>query len=283
MKLSNFVWIAAACLVLAGCSKDEPAPVADDTTTPTLDEEVTSTVDETTGDEAAAEEEVLEVVEESAAEPEESADEPIVLAQADTTPVRTDWKFREGQHYTRLVPTQPTVGGPDKIEVAEIFWYGCPHCYTLEPVINSWADDLPPNIRFVRIPGMWNPILQTHAQLFYTEEVLGREGKIQDPAAFRDSVFVEFHSRGNRLVNPAAIEAHFNRFGVSSEDFQRTWDSFEVNSKLRNADDLGRRYSISFVPMVVVNGKYRTSPQEAGGYAELLEVIDELIERESVR
>ena len=118
---------------------------------------------------------------------------------------------------------------------------------------------------------------------FYTEEILGRDGKIQNPEEFRESVFVEFHSRGNRLLSPDAIQAHFARFGVSEEDFQKTWNSFEVNQKMRLADDLSRRYSIASVPMVVVNGKYRTGAAEAGGYGELMEVIDELIERESIR
>ena len=173
MKLSKIFWIASACLILASCGKEEPAPAAGDVApAAAVEEAVTDTTDEAA--EAATDgEEVLEVVEESAAEPEETTEEAIVLAQADTAPVRTDWKYQEGQHFARLVPTQRTVGGADKIEVAEFFWYGCPHCYTLEPVINSWAENLPPNVRFVRVPGMWNNILRTHAQLFYTEEVLG--------------------------------------------------------------------------------------------------------------
>ena len=283
MKLNTIFWAAAACLILAACSKDEPAPAADETATETAVEEAVTDVAEEAADESTDTGEVLEVVEESASEPEETTEEAIVLAQADAAPVRTDWKYQEGRHFARLVPTQRTVGGADKIEVAEFFWYGCPHCYTLEPVINSWAEDLPPNVRFVRVPGMWNNVLRTHAQLFYTEEVLVREGKIQEPAAFRESVFEEFHRRGNRLLNPDVIEAHFARFGVSSDDFRKTWSSFEVNQKMRLADDLGRRYSIASVPMIVVNGKYRTGASEAGGYRELIELIDELIERESIK
>ena len=283
MKLSKILWIAALCLALAACGKEQPAPAADDTApADAVEEAVTEAADEVT-DEAEEAQEVLEVVEESASEPEQTSEEAIVLAQAAGAPVRTDWKFTEGRHFARLVPTQRTVGGADKIEVAEFFWYGCPHCYTLEPVINSWAEDLPPNVRFVRVPGMWNNVLRTHAQLFYTEEVLVREGKITEPAAFRESVFEQYHRRGNRLLNPDVIEAHFARFGVSSEDFRKTWNSFEVNQKMRLADDLGRRYSIASVPMIVVNGKYRTSASEAGGYRELIELIDELIERESIR
>lgn len=229
-----------------------------------------------------AEEKVLEVVEESAAEadPEEDV---ILLAQADTSSAPAEWKFRENQHFVRLVPTQPTVGGADKIEVAEFFWYGCPHCYTFEPYINGWAEKQSSNVRFVRVPAMWNRGLELHAQLYYTEEVLAANGVIKDPAAFREAVFVEYHRRNNRMSSKEAIQQFFARFDVSAEDFERTWGSFEVNQKMRVAADLARRYGIASVPMVVVNGKYRTSGTEAGSLDVLLEVIDELVARESVR
>jgi thiol:disulfide interchange protein DsbA len=122
-----------------------------------------------------------------------------------------------------------------------------------------------------------------HAQLYYTEEVLVRNGVIKDPAAFRKAVFQEYHQRGNRLNSEALIQSLFARFNVSSEDFERTWNSFEVSQKLRVASDLARRYGIANVPVMVVNGKYRTGGAEAGSFTKLLEVIDELVVRESTR
>ena len=206
------------------------------------------------------------------------------VAQADA-PAATarDWQFTENQHYYRLVPTQPTVGGADKIEVAEFFWYGCPHCFDFERFVNGWADEQDANVRFVRVPAMWNRGLELHARLYYTEQVLGRNGTIKDPAAFREAVFVEYHRRGNRLASENSIETLFARFDVSAEEFERTWNSFEVNQKLRVADDLARRYGIANVPTMIVNGKYRTGGAEAGSYPKLLEVLDELVARESIR
>jgi thiol:disulfide interchange protein DsbA len=226
-----------------------------------------------------------EIVEESAAVTTETAaeEQPIVLAQSEEPAADEEWKFTEGRHFQRLVPTQPTVGGADKIEVAEFFWYGCGHCLEFEPYINRWAENKPGNVRFVRIPALWNPLVKLHGQLYYTEEVLVKNGKIAEPDAFRAAVFNEYHRRGNRLTSESAIQSLFERFGVSEEDFQNTWKSFEVDQKLRVAEDLARRYSISGVPAVVVNGKYRTGGQEAGGYPALLEVINELIARESAR
>ena len=223
------------------------------------------------------------VVEESSADVEEVADGdvPLQLAQAEPSKPARDWQFKEGQHFTRLVPTQPTVGGADKVEVAEIFWYGCNHCFDFEPFINGWAAKKPANVRFVRIPATWNPLVKLHAQLFYTEEVLAKNGKLENPEAFHAAVFNEYHNRNNRMASESAIRELFERFGVSAEDFDKTWGSFEVAQKMRVADDLGRRYGITGVPAVVVNGKYRSGGAEAGSYPKLLDIIDELVARET--
>jgi thiol:disulfide interchange protein DsbA len=211
-------------------------------------------------EESAIEEDSTQVVvEESAAEPEDD-EKPIMLARADSTDTAArDWKFKEGQHYIRMVPSQPTMGGADKIEVAEFFWYGCPHCFSFEPTINAWAAEIPANARFVRIPVVWNNVHELHARLFYTMEVLDRNGTLADGETFHNTVFQEIQT------------------------FNSTWKSFEVDQKLRVAKDLGRRYSIQGVPAVVVNGKYRTGGAEAGSYDAVPDVIDELITRESQR
>ena len=273
--------------LIAACGGSE-APVAEQ---PVVAEPAAPTVVETPAPvEAPVEAPVAddaqpEMVEESAAEEEETqaTDQPIILAQDELPAVTRDWKYEEGRHFARMVPAQPTVGGADKIEVAEIFWYGCNHCYTFEEFINRWKEDIPANVRFVRIPATWNPLVQLHARLYYTEEVLVNNGKIADPATFRNAVFAEYHRRGNRLASVESIEELFGKHGVSSADFNSTWNSFEVSQKLRVAQDLARRYSISSVPTMVVNGKYRTGAAEAGGYPQLLEMIDELVERETIR
>lgn len=273
------IFLLAAAMLLFACGKEDPAPsaVAEDVATESVAEAVEPEVVE-----QISEDEVLEVVEESASEADQEEDA-ILLAQADTTSAPPEWQFKENQHFVRLVPTQPTIGGADKIEVAEFFWYGCPHCFTLEPYLNEWEANKPANVRFVRIPAMWNRGLELHAQLYYTEEVLATNGVIKDPAAFREAVFVEYHRRNNRLGSKDAIQSFFARFDVSAEDFERAWSSFEVNQKMRVATDLARRYGIASVPMIVVNGKYRTSGSEAGSLDTLLEIIDELVVREAVR
>lgn len=278
--MKQLIWISALLLVLGACGKEETAVVPAEEASVVEEEAVKPDATSEVIEEAASE--TLEVVEESASEA-ESADEPIVLAVAESPAIAREWQFKEGQHYVRMVPTQPTVGGADKIEVSEFFWYGCPHCYDLEPYINAWAKDKDPNVRFVRVPATWNKLVRLHGQLYYTEEVLVRNGAIKDPQGFRDAVFQEYHSRGNRMSSEGAIQKLFARFGVSEDEFQRTWGSFEVNQKLRVADDLARRYSISSVPAIVVNGKYRAGAAEAGSYPKLIELVDELTVREGLR
>ena len=280
MKYS--ILFSFALLFLVACGQEEQAqavieePAADEAIVATTDDAVDSAV----LDEAEAE---ATVVEESAAEP-ASDEQTIVLAQAEVAAATREWQFQEGKHYTRLVPTQPTVGGADKIEVAEFFWYGCPHCYSFEPLINAWVDnDKPADVRFVLIPAMWNGLLVMHARLFYTEEILVRSGAIEDAEGFRNAVFEEYHRRNNRMASEAGIQKLFERFGVSADDFTRTWNSFEVDQKMRVGADLARRYSIASVPAIVVNGKYRTGAQEAGNNQKWLQLVDELIARESAR
>lgn len=280
--MKHLLWILALTLALTGCSQKETTPAEE---TPLVQEETTDTEVKSlpTVEEADSDEAEVVVVEESAAEP-EPQDEAIVLARADKTDATPrKWQFKEGQHYTRMVPTQPTVGGADQIEVAEVFMYSCPHCESLEPIINLWAETKDPNVRFVRIPAIFNNLAKLHAQLYYTEEVLARNGKLSDPAAFRKLVFEEYHRRGNRLSTNTAIQRLFARAGVSEDDFASTWNSFEVNQKLRVAADLGRRYNVDSVPMIIVNGKYKTGGSQAGSNAKLIDVIDELTAREGLR
>lgn len=273
---------------LTACGGGEPAVTETPVAAPADEEAVVESTVATPAEEVPGDEMQPQMVEESAATEEEvmTEDQPIILAQAspaDAAAAQREWKYKEGRHYTRMVPTQPTVGGADKVEVAEIFWYGCNHCYDFEAFINRWVDSKPANARFVRIPATWNPLVKLHAQLYYTEEVLAKNGKLANPEQFRAAVFAEYHRRGNRLASIDAIQALFEKHGVSADDFKNTWGSFEVSQKLRVADDLQRRYSITGVPAIVVNGKYRSGAAESGGYPQLLELVDELIARESIR
>lgn len=271
---------------LAGCGAEEKvASNAANETPAKLEAGHVATTEPVAEEEVTAGQERPQAVEESGGQedPSESADRPIILAQTTAAATAKSWKFKEGEHFHRLVPTQPTIGGVDKIEVAEFFWYGCGHCYEFEGHLTRWEETIPANARFIRIPATWNPLVKLHAQLYYTEQVLVANGKIADPQAFRAGVFTEYHRRSNRLTSQPVIQKLFAKFGVSAEDFDNTWASFEVAQKLRLAQDLARRYAITGVPAMVINGKYRLGKADTGTYPKLLAVVDELIDRESVR
>ena len=279
--MKTIVVLIAALFMLSACGqKEEPqAPVGEQ---PAAEAETAPPV----ADESAAEEaddETLEVVEESAAVEDEPADEAIVLAMADDPPAPArNWQYREGTHYFRLMPTQPTVGGADKIEVVELFMYSCPYCYSVDPYFSRWAAEADAGVRPLRIPVIFNRIAQIHAQLYFTAEILAANGQLDDWPALHNAVFAEFHQRGNRLISVDSIQKLFARFGVAAEDFDKTWNSFPVNQKMRLAADLTRRYGVASVPAFVVAGKYRTSASDAGSIDALFGVIDELLIREGL-
>jgi len=164
----------------------------------------------------------------------------------------------EGVNYKLLKPPVPTNVAPGKVEVVEVFWYACGHCYLLEPKIEAWErKGKPANVQVVRMPAVWNEQLKTHARLFYTIEVLGKP-------ELNTEAFREINVRGNRLDTPEKIEAFFTSRGVSKADFQKTFSGFAVESKLARAADLNKRYRIASTPTVVINGRYVTDVAMAG-------------------
>jgi len=277
-RLNSIAALVFLALAVTACSKDDTAPVEVSQTVKAEAEEAQAQTTQSTAEVT----ESLEVVEESAAEA-EPEDRAIVLAQADDPAAGRVWKFKEGQHYNRFPSTAGLWGSADKIEVTEVFMYSCPHCFDLEAFINPWAENKDPNIRFIRIPAVFNQLAALHAQLYYTEVFLGQAGKLADQGAFRNMVFEEYHRRGNRLTSQTAIQRLFARVGVSEDDFNRTWNSFEVDQALRRARQMAINYGVTSVPMVVVNGKYTTDAGHAGSYPNLIEVIDELTVREGLR
>ncbi len=183
-------------------------------------------------------------------------------------------EFKEGEHYKTLTPAQPTSVARGKVEVVEVFWYACGHCYALEPKLESWeTNDKPANVELVRVPAMWNDLLKTHARVFYTAELLGRL------PALNTEIYREINVRGNRLDTQAKIEAFFTSKGVSKQDFQKTFSSFAVETKLARAADLNKRYRITSTPTFVVNGRYVTDVSMAGSETALFDLMNDLASR----
>jgi len=182
--------------------------------------------------------------------------------------------FVDGTHYETIDKPVRTID-PNKVEVTEVFWYGCPHCYAFEPLIDSWVEKLPSDVVFVRSPGMWNQLMEVHAQIYYAAEALGVL------ASIHPLTFTEFHQRGNYLQTEAEVKALFVAQGVTAEDFDKTWKSFSVTSAVKQAGTRMREYGIRGVPNMIVNGKYRITTNDAvTTQADMLRVADFLIAQE---
>jgi thiol:disulfide interchange protein DsbA len=182
--------------------------------------------------------------------------------------------YDEGVEYKKLAAPVSTVD-PDKIEVVELFWYGCPHCYRLEPELKAWLKNKPDNVVFVRVPAVFRPLWKFHADVYYTAEVLGVLDQIND------AMFEAMQVQRRKMSTVEEVKALFAKHGVSSEKFENAFNSFAVDAKVRRAVDLTRRYGIEGVPALVINGKYVTDGVMANGHHGMFEVTDYLIKKES--
>ena len=178
-----------------------------------------------------------------------------------------------GETYVELSNPVP-VAEPGKIEVVELFWYGCPHCYSFEPVINPWAEKLPADVHFVRIPAMFGGPWDAHGQMFLTLEAMGVENKVHS------AVFNAIQKEGKRLTDKNDMADFLATQGVDKDKFLATFDSFAIKGQIANAKKLAKKYEVSGVPTMIVDGKYRFDLGTAGGPEEALNVADQLIAKE---
>jgi thiol:disulfide interchange protein DsbA len=182
-------------------------------------------------------------------------------------------KYVEGTHYDLITPAIRTAE-PDKIEVAEFFWYGCGHCYHFEPMIVQWKKTLADDVNFVGSPAMWNPLMELHAKAYYAADALG----VLD--TMHPVLFQAMNVDRKKLGSQAEVAELFAAHGVPVEDFNKAFDSFGVGSQLRQANARARAAKITGTPALMVNGKYHISTRKAGSQANMLKIADYLIEKE---
>ena len=181
--------------------------------------------------------------------------------------------YAEGKDYELITPAVRTAD-PDKIEVAEFFWYGCGHCYTFEPVLNQWKKTLPEDVDFQGSPAIWNAKMEIHARAFYTAKLLG----VLD--TLHPVIFQAMNVDRKRLSSEEEIRQLFTANGVAAEDFDKAFNSFGVSSQVRQANSRARAAKITGTPALMVNGKYHISTRQAGSQAGMLKVADYLIAKE---
>ena len=173
--------------------------------------------------------------------------------------------------YSTLVNPLP-IENPAKIEIVEFFWYGCIHCYNLEPAVEKWEKTLPKDVQFRRVPAVFNDRWAIDASIFYTFEAMGLLDKLHRP--FFDAI----HRDRLRTDNPQALDEWLQKNGVDPKKFGETMKSFGVQSKTRRAAQLTAAYKIHGTPAMAVQGRYTVSAEQGGSHAGMLESVSKLID-----
>lgn len=181
--------------------------------------------------------------------------------------------FKEGVDYTRISKPARTEN-PNKIEVREFFWYGCPHCYKMESFLKPWLAKKPNDVEFIRTPGVLNRNWEAHARAFYVVQSLGMVEKTHS------ALFDAIHNENRKLDTQKDLAEFYKGYGLDTNTFDKKYKSFDVTTEIRQADALARVYRLMGVPAVVINGKYVTNAKQAQSYERWMQIIDYLIDLE---
>jgi protein dithiol oxidoreductase (disulfide-forming) len=188
-------------------------------------------------------------------------------------------QWQAGVNYDPVVPAQPTSASSGQVEVMEVFWLACPHCYALEPYLGNWLKTKPAYVEFVRVPVMWQPVQRAHARLYYTLLALGRQDLI---ARAFDTIHRDIDNRqpplvGNSDEETLRLQQQFAvQNGVSAGAFASAYNSLSVNANLQRAEEITNRYHVTAVPLIAVNGKYTTDVPKAGNETKLFKLVNDL-------
>jgi thiol:disulfide interchange protein DsbA len=204
-----------------------------------------------------------------------------LLAHAAPTTVPAAEPFEAGKHYFPLDQVV-RVRDPNKIEVVEVFWYGCGHCFRFDPLVKAWQKTLPADIDFIRLPVIWNSNTELHAQMFYTAQSLGLLNRLHD--RFFDVMNVQ----GNPLNTKDKVQEFFVNNGVKANEFDQAFTSFGVTSQVNQAKGRTLSYKVEGTPEMIVAGKYRVdgrafsteNSSEQKSHEKMLEVVNFLIAKE---
>ena len=177
----------------------------------------------------------------------------------------------EGTEFRSVKPQAPTDAPAGRIEVVEFFWYGCPHCHSLEPALKEWLKRLPPDVAFRKVHVPWQ--VQAHQQLFFTLETMNQAD------AQNERVFAAIHGERNKLDTPEAMADLLSKHGVDRKQFLDTYASFGVRTRMQRATQLAAAYRIDGVPTFGVAGRWVTSPSMVGSNAGALKVVEQLVDR----
>ena len=192
---------------------------------------------------------------------------PMAMCQAQTD------KYQAGVHY-EVLPQPIRTADATKIEVNEVFSYTCGHCYNFESVLHPWSQKLAADVDFQQTPAVWQPALEPFARAYYSAALLNVLDKTHM------AIFEAVHVKRQKVRTEADLAAIFAAAGVDGLQFSKAYNSFGMTSMVNQAKARVRGYRVQGTPEVIVNGKYRVSSRNAGGFEGMLNVADFLIEKE---
>lgn len=181
----------------------------------------------------------------------------------------------EGRY--RLIKPVRLLEPSKKIEVVDIFWYGCPHCYQFLPYMEKWTETAAPDVILRRLPAVFRDSWAPHARAFYTAAVLGVSHELHP------LIFHAMHTEKRALNTKREFSKFFVEYGINENSFSETYDSFAVDRLTRQSEVMPRRWNVQGTPSLIINGRYLVSGKLAGSYIDMVKVADALIvkERES--
>ena len=217
---------------------------------------------------------------------------PANAAAPPAEPFADTGKWVEGKNYFRIEPAQPKATSTDKIEVTEVFSYGCPACNQFHPIVEQLAASLPSNAVMAYLPASFIPqenwpMLQ---RAYFTAKALGVADKCNDAmydAVWKSGELSAMNPAGNGLkphdALPTIADAAkvYAKCGADPKEFAAVASSFSINTQAKRADDLVKAYGVTGTPTLVVDGKYRFSPSDAGGYPQTIELTKWLVAKEA--
>ena len=180
------------------------------------------------------------------------------------------WAQAPAAPYSMLTPPQAT-DGSGKIEVIEFFWYGCPHCYSIEPAVNAWLKSAPKDVVFKRVPAYPSDAWGGMAVMYYTLEAMGLLEQ------YHSKVFDAMHKQNVNLANKGKRDEWLKANGIDPAKYAEVEKSFSVSTKVARARQMTQAYKVDSVPRFIVNGKYVTSGEQAGGHEKIFPTIDQII------
>jgi len=197
---------------------------------------------------------------------------PACSAESDRGATAGTARYVAGEHYRQL-PEPVATGVTDQVTVYEFFLYGCPHCYSLEPEVEAWIQQLPEHVRFRRMPVTFSRAGPIYARMFFTAKALDVLDELHKP------IFDAIHEDGRDLVSRGAIRAFFvANADVDPDAFDRAFDSEAVQAEVERADRLMRAFGVRSVPSFGVAGRYWVPVKMAGGNEAMFQVTEFLID-----